>query len=165
MPADITYEGGGSSIVIVAKADIANGWRRLKNTFGSWSAAHAPFHGNIDLRAKVEVVARPNYLGQSFHDFPLNLKGEFGSDALRCRYGAGSLEVRFLRSDLLPWRFTPARYPELFWEEYPMAAIGRRSLSFRFWAVFVLPDKLRTGDIREWNTQFCSGGLPSLGKR
>jgi hypothetical protein len=163
MPADITYERGGSAVVV--KADVASGWRRTKNTFGYWTTTQAPFRGDITLKAQVDIAARPNYVGKDCQDFPLSLKGEFGTDALRCRFGAGLLEVRFLMCDSLPWRWTPARNPEVFWDQYPMAVIGRISLAFRFWAIFMLPPKLRAGDIREWDTQFCSGGLPSLGKR
>jgi len=146
-------------------ADVAKGWRQLKNSFGYWDSARAPFRGDITLKVQLEVAARPNRVGNKTHDFPLNLQGEFGSETLGCQFKTGVLVVRFIICDSLPWRWTKSRNPEVFWDAYPLASMGQVSFALRFWAGFMLPDGLRAGDIREWDTQFCSGGLPSLGKR
>lgn len=163
MAADITYEGLGS--IVKVKADVANGWRRLKNTFGYWDSARAPFRGDITLKVQIEVAARPNHFGNAFDDFPLDLQGEFGSETLHCRLRTGVLDVRFVISDSLPWRWTKSRDPEVFWDAYPVASVGRVAFALRFWAIFMLPNGRKAGDVRDWDTQFCSGGLPSLGKR
>ena len=163
MSADITYEHQGS--ILNVRCGVSNGWRRLKNTFGYWDSARAPFRGDITLKTQVEITAVPHERGATCRDFPSDLQSQFGEGLIQCGLRSGVLNVRFFICNELPWRLAKSRDPEVFWEAYPLGSIGTASLALRFWAIFVLPDTLRAREIREWDTQFCSGGLPSLGKR
>jgi hypothetical protein len=158
---DYCFEPQGDVLKITA--NVARGWKKLTKGYGFSERIDGQFRGDYRMRIQVDVL-RNDYLKRT-QEFPKALVGGCESDCLTCSLDGGSLLAKVPLPRNPCWRLSEARNPEIVCQAWPVAAAGHAVCGLKLLIVFFAPQDARPRDIREWDTQFWSGGLPSLGKR
>jgi len=160
---ELKTESGGQ--IVLATADVAQGWRQLKNTFGFCEEARLEFPGELVLRVQASIHAWPNRYGCRLAGYPPNVfglvKGSWGKFELREEELRMTLEVPTIRGERLPRSGLPGIY------QPPVEVDKRDRIGFWFSLLVVLGEKAHRDypDILEWDTQFVMGGRPGGSRR
>jgi hypothetical protein len=160
MKATRTIVNGKDLIVI---ADIAKAWGRHENNYGFFEQSFVAY-GADRVRVDVKVVTSPKHSAESVKSFPVDSTGVGDGKYSRYCLAGGTLIVKTsleaVMSHVLPTSGKPG-----FFEEINIATDGH----VKYWLELYIRNyesgPSRPGDKKEWDTQFWSGGLPTLGKR
>lgn len=156
-------------LLIEASADVAGGWRRNERGFGFFARGGIPYLGDRGLEFTLNVRVHPYRQVSHFASFPESLEkhgfwgAEIGAGAYDiCRGRAVVLVALDALRDVLEQRGeAPFHFAPVILVEGPQRSYIQMNVSAR--VVPAPPSPI--GDVREWDTQFYQGGLPSLGKR
>jgi hypothetical protein len=161
---DITFVEHGEWLKCVAQ--IANGWATWKNGFGFFGRGVVEYRGDRKISINADLKARPNNQAAAVNEFPVVMEASGQSRFSLFVVKNGKLAFLFpvalalegikpTESLVLNDRGTEIRWSEntKFWFEL--------EIFFRIAA----PPGRSAPVVREYNTQFWQGGLPSLGKR
>jgi hypothetical protein len=160
---DYRFDPRDDAFILEITANIAYGWSKLPKGYGFREQVNGQFRGDYRVRIVVDVL-RNGYLKRT-SVFPNELSGSYENDCLCCNLDRGLLRVK------VPVPRNPCRRLSdkgnlvIFCEAWPVALAGDATCGLSLLITFFAPQEARPQDIREWDTQFCSGGLPSLGKR
>jgi hypothetical protein len=161
---DITFVEQGTFLKGTGR--IADGWRAWKNGFAFFGRGAADYRGDRRISLDVDVKARPNSRSPLIEQFPVDLEASGESRFSLFAVRNGKLAVLFpialalqgaqpRESMVLNDYGTEIRWPRktAIWFEL--------SMRFRIAA----PPGRSAPVVREYDTQFWQGGLPSLGRR
>jgi hypothetical protein len=149
------------------ETNINDGWHRLTNTYGFCKQMLAV---EIDLQVQVAIRAWPNWIGKDADTFPSEATAYFRHIAdpilplISYRLSGHEFEQQIsitqCRTARLPRSQRPGFYlaPRKIW--------GPRELQLWFstLAYFVDREPVEHPDLREFDTQFYSGGLPGTAR-
>jgi hypothetical protein len=152
--------------VIRIEANLASGWRRLKNTHGFCDRVTAE---GIDFKVEVALRAWPNWIGKRINEFPSDITARF-------------THIPSPENPLIGYELSGARL--VLHISIPDSAKGnlpnshRRGffLKERIWGpnrlgywlsvlAYFVECAAQHPDILEFDTQWWQGGLPGLGRR
>ena len=152
-------------LLVEASANVAGGWKRNEGGFGCFAKGGIPYLDDRGLEFTMNVRVRPKGGLSYFASFPEDLQthGFWGGGAYYVENGKVVLlfDVDAIK-DVLEQKGG---------EQLNLAPVtlaqGARGLRIQMnVSVRIVPaPPPPIEDIREWDTQFCQGGLPSLGKR
>jgi hypothetical protein len=102
----LELESGGKTALAIA--DVAAGWRRLRNTFGFCEESRVLLAGEEILRVQASIYAWPSFLGSRVAQFPPTFgrltrswgSSELRGDALRIVVDIPTVRVQRLRHSL-----------------------------------------------------------------
>jgi hypothetical protein len=148
----------------LATADVARGWRRLKNTFGFCEESRLELVGDEVLRVQASVHAWPNFFGSRLAQFPPvygRLERVWGSSELRGEGLRIIVDIPTVRLERLPKSGLPGIY------EAPTEIDKQDRVGFWFSLLVVVAPRVAREypDVLEWNTQFLMGGRPGSSRR
>jgi len=157
----LTLESDGNTAVAIA--DVEQGWRRLKNTYGFCEECRLELADEV-LRVQASIHAWPNFFGSRLVNFPPafgQLERPWGRSVL---YGQGlniTLDIAKLRLSRLPRSGLPGIY------EAPTELDKQDRIGFWFSLLATVGNKAirQYHDILEWDTQFFMGGRPGSSRR
>lgn len=152
-----------SSEIAVATADVAKGWRKLKNTFGFCEESRLELSSDEILRVQACIYAWPKKYGIRSSSFP-PVYGQLAKPWGRCELRENALQINVLipmvRTQILPKSGLTGIY------QCPVELDKPDRIGFWFSLLVTLtkpqreyPDKL------EWDTQFLMGGRPGSNRR
>lgn len=158
----LELESGGKTAII--HADVANNWRRLRNTYGFCEESRLPLPGDEVLRAQASIHAWPNFLGNRIAQFPPTygkLNKVWGSCEIRGDSLRINLDLPTVRLQRLPKSGLPGIY------EAPVELDKQDRIGFWFsLLITIAPGSARDyPDVLEWNTEFLMGGRPGSNRR
>ena len=145
---DVLYSDNQS--VLVLRADLDKGWRRLEKTFGFFRTMWVWYQGDFRVRTQLSALARPATLHERASHFP-DVSLTCGTELARFRIEQKRLEASIALSAEQPWRLIMNKRPGLFIDELKID-IGQAYfwLDLRVWVVFHPPDRAPIPDVRVW---------------
>lgn len=161
---DVNYADRGSALII--KANLAEGWRELKKTFGFFAHKRIHYRGDWTIRAQLSVIAQPPTFDEQAGSFPLLTK-EYGGSLVSYALKERQLLVRIALNPDQPWRIMSTGRPGLYIEELPLLTLGDRLwFDLRAWIVFHAPPPAPVPDVRVWCQKlFVPGGQIEANRR
>jgi hypothetical protein len=158
----LELESGGKSALAIA--DVASGWRRLKNTFGFCEESRLALTGDEVLRVQAAIHAWPNFFGSRLAQFPPTygrLNRVWGSSELRGDGLRVMVDIPRVRLQRLPKSGLPGIY------EAPTELDKQERVGFWFSLLVTVATRAAREypDVLEWNTQFLMGGRPGSNRR
>src|SRR6185369_7502190 len=100
--------------MVFATADVAQGWRRLTNTFGFCEESRMELVDGVVLRVQAAIRAWPNKLGSLLLRYPKNVygqvKADWGRTELREEDLRISIDLQAIRRQRLPRSGLPGIY-------------------------------------------------------
>jgi hypothetical protein len=147
------------------RADLNNGWRKLKNRWGFDSSRTIPFRHGCSIRAHLRVTAHGS-LAQHIPEFP-GISIERNGKLLRYSLQNRILEVTIPLTSEQPWRTMSNGRNGLEVEERPFVRIIPRTLQFSFTSLIVFYEpNPAVPDVKEWGQKmFLHGGRPESNRR
>jgi hypothetical protein len=158
---DYVFGHGGDLLEI--PADVALGWKKLKNGYGFDERTSGPFRG--DSRMQIAAYVERSQHLKGVVEFPKELEGSMRTEYLQCSLSGGELIAKVRLRGNPSWRRTEAGNAILVCEAWPVASEGRASCGVNLKIFFFAPPDARPGDIREWDTQFFPGGQVESSRR
>jgi hypothetical protein len=155
------------SDVIRLEADVNDGWHRLTNTYGFCEQILAD---EIGLQVQVAIRAWPNRIGQDADKLPRDATAYFRHVAdnnpslISYRLGGGVFELRLGISECKKSVLPRSRRRGVYLEPRKIWGPQELKLWFSTLAYFVDRESIEHPDIREFDTQFYSGGLPGTAR-
>ncbi len=159
-----------ADLCLKATADVASNWRRNDRGNGAFGTGSIPYPGDRSIEVSMNVRVRPHGRPQYFATFPEDLetsgdlvwaeRGAFGVYAVKNGKAAVAILAGHLRDEMESREAQPIYFDKLTLGRTGPVQI-QMNVSIRLLSAPATP----LGDIPEWDTQFFSGGLPSLGKR
>jgi hypothetical protein len=155
--------------LVEASANVAGTWKRNETGFGFFAKGGIPYVGDRGLEFTMNVRVRPHGRFSHFARFPESLQkhGSWGAEVETGAYEVDKgkavviVDVDALRDVLEQKDGNPLYLGPVILVQGPQGLYIQMNVSVR---IAPAPPPTR-GDIPEWDTQFCQGGLPSLGKR
>jgi hypothetical protein len=149
----------------LATADLARGWRRLKNTYGFCEESRLDMAEGLILRVQASIHAWPNIFGSRLMEYPGNVFGlidaNWGRAELRDRDLCIAIELQTVRLERLP----KSKLPGIYQQPVELDKLDRIGFWFSLLIVLAEGTQREYPDIREWNTQFFMGGRPGGSRR
>jgi hypothetical protein len=154
-----------SGKTVLAKGDIASGWRKLTNTFGFCEEARMEMPGDRVLRVQASIRAWPNIFGSRLRQYPENVFGLVKADWGRIELRAQELDIRLELIEIQARRLKRSGLPGIYQE--PIEIDKQNRIGFWLSLLVVLSESVHTDypDIVEWDTQFLAGGRPGGSRR
>ncbi len=156
-------------LLVEASANVAGGWKRNERGFGFFTKGGIPYLDDRGLEFTMNVRVRPKGGLSHFASFPedLQTRGSWGAEGETGAYDVENGKVVLLFDvDAIKEVLEQQGGEQLNLAPVTLAQ-GARGLRIQMnVSVRIVPaPPPPKEDIREWDTQFCQGGLPSLGKR
>jgi hypothetical protein len=156
-------------LLVEASANVARAWKRNEKGFGFFAKGSLPYLEDRGLEFTMNVRVRPKGRFSHFASFPENLqthgfwgaKGETGAYDVENGKVVLLFDVDALKDVLERKGGETLNLAPVTLVHGPLGLYIQMNVSVRIVPTPPTP----IGDIREWDTQFCQGGLPSLGKR
>lgn len=151
--------------LVVATANVAKGWRRLKNTFGFCEESRLEMGEGVILRVQASIRAWPNIFGSRLAQYPQSVyglvKADWGRAELREEELRIMIDVQAIRRERLPRSGLPGIYQQ------PVELDKVDRAGFWFSTLILLAERTQREypDILEWDTQFVMGGRPGASRR
>jgi hypothetical protein len=147
-----------------ALADVARGWRRLKNTYGFCEECRLGLSGGEVLRVQASVYAWPNIFGIRVRTFPPTF-GQLNESWGCCLIYADLLSVTLDLATVRNARLPESGLTGIFKPATELDKQGRVG----FWLSVLITVQPSAGrdypNILEWDTQFLMGGRPGSNRR
>lgn len=162
-PIDVRLEDGGNRLILVS--DVAGGWQAWRNGYGFFGLApRVDLSGGKWLWISLQVIARPNHLSHLVSTYPQNVEVPGGSRNLLFEFvGPDLIAVVELRT--LLERLNEAQNPRMGWDLFPVFECGRIKFELKVWIILNEEGRPGPGDVREWDTEFWSGGQIESNRR
>lgn len=156
-------------LLVEASARVATGWKRRDTGFGFFAKGGIPHLGDHSLEFTMNISVRPHRRFLHFASFPedLQARGSWGSEVATGAYEVEKgtalvlVDLDALKDVLEQKNGDPFYFAPVVLVQGPQGSYIQMNVSVRIAPTPLVP----IGDIAEWDTQFCQGGLPSLGKR
>lgn len=154
---DLSYANHAS--VLVARADLRNGWGRLKHTYGFNASQNIDFRGNSHFRVQLTVCVVPATLEPRASSFP-DASVDFGTPLFPFSLHDGFLTAQMALSIDQPWRILSTGRLGLFINEPVFLVLEPQLwLDLRMLVVLHENTRMHIPTIREWGERFfVSGG-------
>jgi len=151
--------------IALATADVAKGWRKLKNTFGFCEESRLEMAEPVVLRVQASIRAWPNIFGSRLSQYPQGVfglvKADWGRAELREEDLQIVIEVQAIRRERLP----RSGLPGIYLQPVEFDKVGRVGLWFSILILLAERTQREYPDILEWDTQFIMGGRPGASRR
>jgi hypothetical protein len=146
----LELESGGKTAL--ATADVARGWRRLRNTFGFCEESRLELTGDEILRVQASIHAWPNFFGSRLAQLPPvygRLERVWGSSEVRGEGLRIIVDIPKVRLERLPKSGLPGFY------EMPTELDKQERVEFWFSVLVTVATRLRE------IIQTFSNGIPN----
>lgn len=163
---DITFVNRGTYLKSVGQ--VAGGWGVWKNGFAFFGRGAIDYRGDRQIRVDLDIKARPNSRASVVREFPLDLEASGESRFSIFAIKNGKVAISFpIESALDGARL--AESESLVLNDYGTEVRWPRDKTIWFelgicFRIAAPPGK-SPPVVREYDTQFWQGGLPSLGRR
>jgi hypothetical protein len=157
----LEFESGNS---VRAIADIAHGWRRLKNTYGFCEECRMGLSGDEVLRVQASLYAWPNVFGIRVRTFPPAF-GQLNSPWGRCMLYDSLLTITLDLAAIRSERLSRSGLPGVFQPATELDKQGRVGFWLSILTTVQHSAAQEYPDILEWDTQFLMGGRPGSSRR
>jgi len=166
---DITVVNDGTlGMLLRSIGQVADGWVPWKNGFAFFGRGAIDYRGDRKISVDVDIKARPNSRASTVKEFPPDLEASDTSRFSLFGIKHGKLTILFPIEHVLD-RAHLAETESLLLKDYGTEIRSPRSstiwfeLGMRF--RIAAPQGKSAPVVREYDTQFWQGGLPSLGRR
>ena len=159
-----------AGLLLKATADITGNWRQNERGNGTFGKGSIPYAGDRSIEISLNVRVRPHGKPRYFAAFPDNLKtdgdlvwgarGAFGFFAIAHGRTGVAVYAGKLQEEMEDQEDKP-----IYFDKITLLKTGPARIQMNVSICLRSAPAVPRGDIPEWNTQFFSGGLPSLGKR
>jgi hypothetical protein len=154
-PLQVAYIRNATTIEI--KADLAGGWwLRWGGHF--FHEEDTLEYGPLEIHLQLKVTP-----SRDCPEFPELLPRSGAYGGIEWDVAGTRLCIRVTPPVRLPWEFRPDGRKVGVWLQH-LGQFDDCSFLATLVIVLVPPSSALLGNIREWDTQFCQGGLPTLGK-
>ncbi len=154
---DVTYSSDRQ--ILIMKANLGKGWRKLGKTYGFSGTMWIWYKGDVRIRTQLTALAQPGAFHESASRFP-DITLNRGNEQVSFRIQQKMLEARVALNAEQPWRLIMGKRPGLFFDDLKVD-IGQPYfwLDLRAWVVFHPPSKAPIPDVRVWSQRlFVPGG-------
>ena len=147
---DVTY--AGNSTLMVFKADLDAGWRKLEKTYG-FNRTLSIWYKDWRVRTQLALIVQPATFDDRAASFP-DVSLEKSDEWVRYSLAQKKLTVQVALTEDLPWRTTPQGRPIVFLERLPLFYSSLFAYDLRIWIVFHAPLPAPIPDVRVWSQKF-----------
>jgi hypothetical protein len=155
-------------LYLKAIGNVATGWGPWKNGFGYFGRANEDYRGDRRIKVELNLLARPNAYAQFAKDFPGDLEATGTTQFAHFLVRNGKISIMSPIEWMLDQLPTQTNQSVNF-VDYGNRVdwTGNRVVWFEMYLRLCIepPPGAPAPVVREFNTQFWQGGLPSLGRR
>jgi len=139
-------------------------WQRYKTGFGLFALNNGEYEiEGRKLWISLQLLARPNSLSHLVREFPEELESGAISENLKIGIIKGNI-VADVNLSFIHEHLPEDQKIQMAWDLYPVAHWSRVSFAFKMIVILKTRISAPVGRTIEWDTQFCQGGLPGLGR-
>jgi hypothetical protein len=151
--------------IALATANIASGWRRLRNTFGFCEESRLEMPEGLILRVQASIRAWPNVFGSKMTEYPQSVFGLVQANWGRLEVRQEALCIAINLHTIRRERLARSGLPGIYQKPIQLDKVGRISLWFSLLILLAEITHREYPDILEWDTQFVMGGRPGSSRR